>query len=59
VLAPSGVISIVDVTHTPFARFFFDRLHPEPYDEEAASWDFPEGQTMLDSNQALSWIVFE
>lgn len=59
VLAPAGVISIVDCTHTPFARFFFDRLHPEPYDDEAMSWDFPEGHTMLDSNQALSWIVFE
>ena len=58
VLVPGGVISMVDETHTPFARFFFSRIHPEPYDDRASSWDFPEGHSMLDSNQALSWIVF-
>jgi len=58
VLAPGGVISIVDETHTPFARFFFSKVHPEPYDDARRDWSFPEGHTMLDSNQALSWIVF-
>lgn len=58
VLAPGGVISMVDETHTPFARFFFSKVHPEPYDDATRSWSFPEGHTMLDSNQALSWIVF-
>ena len=50
---------MVDETHTPFARFFFDKVHPEPYDDKTASWSFPEGDSMLDSNQALSWIVFD
>jgi SAM-dependent methyltransferase len=59
VLAPGGVISMVDETHTPFARFFFRRIHPEPYDEKTALWSFPEGHNMLDSNQALTWIVFD
>ncbi len=59
VLAPGGVISMVDETHTPFARFFFGRIHPEPYDDQAALWSFPEGHNMLDSNQALTWIVFD
>jgi SAM-dependent methyltransferase len=58
VLAPGGVISMVEVTHTPFARFFFSRIHPEPYNDRAQTWDFPEGHSMLDSNQALSWMVF-
>ena len=58
-LVPGGVISMVDETHTPFARFFFGRIHPEPYDDRATSWSFPEGHTMLDSNQALTWIVFD
>jgi len=58
VLVPGGVISIVDETHTPFARFFFSVFHPEPYRANAARWDFPAGHTMLDSNQALAWIVF-
>lgn len=55
---PGGVISIVDVTHTPFARLFFSVFHPEPYNDRASQWDFPPGHTMLDSNQALSWMVF-
>lgn len=59
VLVPGGVISIVDETHTPFARFFFGRIHPEPYDDRAQSWSFAEGNSMLDSNQALTWIVFD
>jgi SAM-dependent methyltransferase len=58
VLVPGGVISMVDETHTPFARFFFSRFHPEPYDDAVEHWDFPPGHTMLDSNQALSWVVF-
>jgi len=58
VLVPGGVISMVDETHTPFARFFFSKVHPEPYDDAAGTWSFPEGHSMLDSNQALSWIVF-
>jgi SAM-dependent methyltransferase len=58
VLVPGGVVSMVDVTHTPFGRFFFSSVHPEPYNERSAEWTFPEGHTMLDSNQALTWIVF-
>ncbi len=59
VLVPGGVVSMVDETHTPLARFFFGKIHPEPYDDRAATWSFPEGHTMLDSNQALTWIVFD
>jgi SAM-dependent methyltransferase len=58
VLVPGGVVSMVDETHTPFARFFFSVFHPEPYNDRATEWSFPAGHTMLDSNQALSWMVF-
>ena len=58
VLVPNGVISMVEVTHTPFARWFFSCVHPEPFNDRATEWSFPEGDSMLDSNQALSWIVF-
>ena len=59
VLVPGGVISLVDCAHTPFGRFFFSKVHPEPYDHHAKDWSFPPGHTMLDSNQALTWIVFQ
>jgi SAM-dependent methyltransferase len=57
-LVPGGVISMIDVPHTPFARFFFDRFHPEPYDDSVDEWAFDSSDAMMDANQALSWIVF-
>lgn len=57
VLQPGGVISMVDCAHTPFSRLFFGRIHPEPYRAGDPSWSFPAGHTMLDSNQALTWMV--
>lgn len=59
VLVPGGVISMVDCTHTPFARFFFGRIHPEPFNDRSKDWTFPSQGRMLDSNQALTWMVFE
>ena len=58
VLIPGGVISMVDCTHTPLARAFFSRVHPEPYNDKTDSWTFPQTNSMLDSNQALTWIIF-
>lgn len=58
VLVPGGVISMVETTHTPFARWFFTRVHPEPYNDLAQQWTFTQGDVMIDSNQALSWMVF-
>lgn len=57
-LVPGGVLSLIEVPHTPLARFFFDRFHPEPYDDAAQDWSFAQSDTMRDANQALSWIVF-
>ena len=58
-LAPGGVISMIDIPHTPFARFVFDRFHPEPYVPDAEEWAFDQQDAMLDANQALAWMVFE
>jgi SAM-dependent methyltransferase len=57
-LCRGGVVSMIEVSHTPFARFFFSRFHPEPYLDSADHWEFQQTDSMLDANQALSWIVF-
>ncbi|HEX4265708.1 MAG TPA: class I SAM-dependent methyltransferase [Verrucomicrobiae bacterium] len=57
-LIPGGVISMIDVAHTPFARFFFGHFHHEPYNDAQTEWKFDQGDSMMDSNQALTWIVF-
>lgn len=59
VLVDDGVISMIEVAHTPFARLFFQHFHPEPYEDEATTWSFGQADSMMDSNQALSWMVFE
>ena len=58
VLVPGGVIGMIEVAATPFARFFFRNFHPEPFSPEL-DWNFAQNDSMMDSNQALSWIVFE
>ena len=57
VLVPGGVVSMVEVAHTPLARFFFRRFHPEPYDDRALDWALPAGEGYMHANQALSWNV--
>ncbi len=57
-LVPGGVISMIEVAHTPFARFFFKNFHHEPYQDQAGDWSFAQNDSMMDSNQALSWMVF-
>lgn len=59
VLVPGGVVSLIDVPHTPLARFFFRHCHPEPYEDAVSEWAFDQSDAMLDANQALTWIVFE
>ena len=57
-LVPGGVVSMIEVSHTPFARFFFRHFHHEPYAPHLREWSFAQQDSMMDSNQALSWIVF-
>jgi SAM-dependent methyltransferase len=57
-LIPGGVISMIEVAHTPFARFFFRHFHHEPYDDTRQEWGFAQQDSMMDSNQALAWLVF-
>lgn len=57
-LVRGGVLSLIEVAHTPFARFFFGHFHHEPYDDCREEWSFAQQDSMMDSNQALSWMVF-
>jgi SAM-dependent methyltransferase len=58
VLVPGGAISMIEVAHTPFARFFFKTFHHEPYHDGCQDWSFAQDDSMMDSNQALSWMIF-
>jgi SAM-dependent methyltransferase len=58
-LKNGGLINLIEVANTPFARFFFKNFHPEPFLNKKVEWAFDQEHSMLDSNQALSWIVFK
>ena len=58
-LVPNGVISMIDCASTLLAKLFFRYIHPEPFDQNCSDWQFEYKGSMLDSNQALSWVVFE
>ena len=57
-LKVGGVLSMIEVSHTPFAKFFFSNFHHEPFDDRTRSWSFKQQDSMNDSNQALSWLIF-
>jgi SAM-dependent methyltransferase len=59
VLTKGGVCAIIEPSNTLFAKFFYAKLHHEPFLPHAKHWEFTQNDAMLDSNQALSWIVFE
>ena len=56
-LVPGGVISMIEVAHTPLSRVLFGNFDSEDYDSKDASWDVDE-RFLGGANQALSWIVF-
>lgn len=56
VLQPGGVVSVLDPYWGPLARIIYRWLHPEPFDDRAASWAF-DSSSPNDSNQAILWLV--
>ena len=54
-LVPGGVISMIEVAHTPFARFFFKNFHHEPYEDGRKEWNFAQSDSMMDSNQSANY----
>ena len=57
-LVPGGVISMIEVAQYAISRFFFRNFHPEPYRDDLLEWPFAQTILMMDSNQALSWMIF-
>ena len=57
VLAPGGVVILLEPNFNAFSEIVFGKFHPERFDKRQAEWN----RRMEDSNeanQALSWIVF-
>lgn len=69
VLAPGGVVAMLEPWNTPFSRWIYQNLHPEPFiplhrhdvagDVGCSHWAFPASGPLSSANGALPWIIFQ
>jgi SAM-dependent methyltransferase len=55
---PGGVMVMWEPWVSSWSRFVYGRLHPEPFEPEAAAWEFPLNGPLSGANAALPWIIF-
>jgi SAM-dependent methyltransferase len=56
---PGGVVAMIEPWVTSWSRFVYTRLHHEPFQPEALSWELPIGGPVSGANGALPWIIFD
>jgi len=55
---PGGVIAMIEPWVTGWSKFVYTRLHHEPFQPEALSWELPTAGPLSGANGALPWIIF-
>jgi SAM-dependent methyltransferase len=55
---PGGVMAMIEPWVTPWSKIVYDRLHHEPFEPEAPSWELPSNGPLSGANGALPWIIF-
>ncbi len=58
-LLTGGRIIMVEPSHNIWSRFVYKLVGHEKFDPEQVNWGFESNDPLLDSNQALSWIIFK
>ena len=54
-----GRIIMIEPSNNYWSRLVFKLVGHEPFDTRQIEWKFESKDPLLDSNQALSWIIFE
>ena len=54
-----GRIIMIEPSNNYWSRLVFKLIGHEPFDTRQIEWKFESKDPLLDSNQALSWIIFE
>ncbi|KAA3646413.1 MAG: class I SAM-dependent methyltransferase [Chloroflexi bacterium] len=54
-----GIIAMVEPWITPWSYQIYNRLHHEPIDTQAETWEFDQHGPLSDANGALPWIIFQ
>ena len=58
-LLSGGRIIMIEPSNNYWSRFVYKFVGHEPFDTRQIEWKFQSKDPLLDSNQALSWIIFE
>ena len=58
-LISGGRIIMIEPSNNYWSRLVYKFVSHEPFDTNQIEWDFQSKDPLLDSNQALSWIIFE
>ena len=58
-LLPGGRIIMIEPSNNLWSRLIYNFVGHEPFDTSQIGWNFQSKDPLLDSNQALSWIIFE
>jgi len=53
-----GVIAMIEPWVSGWSKQVYTKLHHEPFDPQAAAWEFPASGPLSGANGALPWIVF-
>ena len=58
-LLKGGRIIMVEPSNNIWSRLVYKLVGHENFDTKQINWDFESNDPLLDSNQALSWIIFK
>ena len=58
-LLVGGRIIMIEPSNNYWSRLVYKLIGHEPFDTKQIEWKFESKDPLLDSNQALSWIIFE
>ena len=58
-LLVGGRIIMIEPSNNYWSRLVYKFIGHEPFDTRQIEWKFESKDPLLDSNQALSWIIFE
>ena len=57
-VAPGGVVAMIEPWLSTWSRPVYGLFHHEPYEPEAAEWEFQSTGPLSGANLALPWILF-
>ena len=55
---PGGAMAMIEPWVSTWSTLIYRTIHHEPFEPQAASWEFPPSGPLSGANGALPWIIF-